>query len=158
MSSEFDRCVEGVKATHVKTMLEAVIVKGHAQLFWRRFLSNEEDNQLKLECLRRIVTIMLTDEPVKRSDVLAGTPGNGPTVGMFEAMGLVQCEVQVSDDARNCPPSLKDQSLRTFSPTHAANSQQQLSVHQPAVLSAVSSTTPFLVAPNTSVRGCRSRH
>ena len=84
-----------MNAGRVKDLLETVQNKGHECLMWRRFY-NKADIPVKKDCLLRVVTIMLTDEPVKRTDPLVGSSANCPTIGDWEANGLIQCEVQVS--------------------------------------------------------------
>ena len=83
-----------MNAGHVKDLLEEVQNKGQEHLLWGQFL-NLADNAAKKKCLLRIVTIMLTDEPVKRAYPLFGSSADRLTIGNLEANGLVQCEEQV---------------------------------------------------------------
>ncbi len=85
-----------MNAGRVKALLERVQDMGHQKHDWMRLLSID-DIPIKRECLRRVVTIILTDEPVKRTDLLFGSSATCPAVGDWEGNGLVQCEVQVSD-------------------------------------------------------------
>ena len=79
---------------HVKNLLDKVQEKGQQQYAWWRF-RKLADNAYSKECLLRIVTIMLTDEPVKRTDLLLGSSADSPNIGDWEGHGLVLCEIQV---------------------------------------------------------------
>ncbi|CAL8471273.1 g10815 [Coccomyxa elongata] len=131
---DFDQRVQRVNAWRVKSLLEKAQNKGLEQVLWWCSL-NKRDIAFKKECLLRVVTIMLTDEAVKRTDPLLASSANCPTVGDWEAYGLVQCEVQGAEVVPNDAEGLQETgaissaacSSATPTPQHAALQSRALS-------------------------------
>lgn len=94
---DFDLQVGKVEGGMVKTLLDRVKQAGALAYHWQSILNPSKDPPLKVAAMRRVVALVLTDGSVKRSDLLVPSNPSSPTVGCWEAGGLLHCSIQGRD-------------------------------------------------------------